>query len=102
MLMKSVHFNEDKPEMNGISVLNNVQKLKKEEPKIKDMVKSPLLMKEDEIRSLKKKLLFKEKVIQAEVLEKKIAKSSLTEALSQLDKINQLSLSLTGIRIKAD
>ena len=65
------------------------------------MVEPALLMKEDEIRILKKKFLFKEKIIQAEILEKTTAKFSLKEALS-LKKINELSLSVTGIRIMAE
>ena len=101
-LMKSVHLNKDKLEMNGISEISNVQNLKKEEPRNEgDMVKSALLMKEDEIKSLKKKLLFKEKIIQAEILEKTTAKFSLKEALS-LKKINELSLSVTGNSIKEE
>ena len=87
-------------EMNGISIINNDQNLKKE--KVGDMVNSALLMKEYEIRSLKKKLLIKEKIIQTEILEKTSAKSSLKEAISQLDKINELSLSVIGHRIKAE
>ena len=65
------------------------------------MVEPALLMKEDEIRILKKKFLFKEKIIQAEILEKTTAKFSLKEAPS-LKKINELSLSVTGIRIMAE
>jgi len=102
-LNKSVYFEKDKLEMNGISVLHDVKNMKEAEPRKDgerkvDLVKSALLMKEEEIRSLKKKLLVKEKMIQAEILEKTSAKSSLKEALSQLDKINQLSLTVTELR----
>jgi len=102
-LNKSVHFEKEKLEMNGISVLHDVKNMKEAEPRKDgerkvDLVKSALLMKEEEIRSLKKKLLVKEKMIQAEILEKTSAKSSLKEALSQLDKINQLSLTVTELR----
>ena len=76
---RSVH-SDVKLEMNGISELDNDEYLKKAEPieEIKEeLVKSALRRKEEEMKSLKKKLLFKEKIIQAEVLEKKTAKSRL-------------------------
>ena len=46
--------------------------------------------KEEELFGLKSELKNKEDMIQAEVLEKNSVKSSLREALSQLDQINQL------------
>eukprot|EP00091_Calanus_sinicus_P007681 TRINITY_DN18869_c0_g1_i1.p1 TRINITY_DN18869_c0_g1~~TRINITY_DN18869_c0_g1_i1.p1 ORF type:complete len:108 (-),score=36.12 TRINITY_DN18869_c0_g1_i1:85-408(-) len=91
-LIKSEHFDKVKLEMSGISVLNNVQNLKEADPRKNeegkvDLFKSALFVKEEEIKSLKKKLVLKEKIIRAEILEKTSAKTSLMEALSQLDKI---------------
>jgi len=80
---------DKKHEVEGILELNNNDvKISKEEA---ILPRTLLDQKDEEIRSLKKKLLLKERMIQTEIIEKNAAKVSLGKALSQLGEINQLS-----------
>ena len=94
-------FNDKvKLEVEGISVLGNgkeeVKKTENPEEEKEELVASVIAQKEEEISNLRKKLHIKEKMIQTEIMEKTAAKSSLKEALSQLDQINQLSHVMAG------
>jgi len=83
-----VYHDDKKQEVAKISELSNGKdKISKEEALLP---RSLLDQKDEEIRSLKKKLLLKEKMIQTEFMEKTAAKVNLKKVISQLGEINQL------------
>jgi len=86
---KKVFDDDQKQEVEGISGLGNISVNVSKEEGI--LPKSLLDQKDEEIRSLKKKLLFKEKTIQTEIMKKTAVENDLKQLLSQLGEINQLS-----------
>jgi len=75
-------------EANVISSTTKELKIASDE---KSKYMSALLQKDEQIKILKRKLLIKEKMLQAEIMEKNATNISHKQALSQLEEINKLS-----------